>query len=505
MLIIFLLALISSVINVNAQNVLSGPYLVEPGETDMIMRWEIKEKGDYGVEYGLDTTNLNFEKLRLRDNKHEAFLYEASLLNLTPKTKYFYRLQSVNSKKWHTFSTYAPNEDKFTFVAMGDSRSHPEIFTEIVKGFKKSNPDLIISMGDLVASGGVYEEWNKFYFSVAKDIISSVPLVSTLGDHEATSDEGELFRYFLRKNEPTEKQWFSYDYGNSHFISLDYRYPDSKEMIEWFENDIESSNKKWNFVYMHRACYNLGGHRTIWGRGVWPELFAKHNVDIVFGGHSHLYERFYPTKILSNKEENPVTYITTGGAGAGLYQIGQNDDFLAVAESVNHFVTIDLSGDSLVLKAIRSDETLMDSVLIVKSEGGFNKEYADRVVSREKLDMVNYMTRSLTCSFSEIPMWGFPARVLVNIELPIEEDVPFVLQLDKSSEGNYFMEPVAGIYKNEPVEVWVDIYSRVNINFTPWGELTPGMILNMTIEYNSKKETIRGGNIGYWPAYDDYK
>ncbi len=87
-------------------------------------------------------------------------------------------------------------------------------------------PAFIISMGDLVEIGVNNNDWHEFYFPVVKDFVASIPLVSTLGDHETNGDNGELFRYFLRKDEPVDKQWFSFDFGNCHFISLDFRHPD---------------------------------------------------------------------------------------------------------------------------------------------------------------------------------------------------------------------------------------------------------------------------------------
>ena len=260
--IIVLLFLFFSINQLSAQHILSDSYLVEPGESSMLIRWEMSGKGDYKIEYGKSKTNIREADLIFRESKHEGFLYEVNLAHLKPGTIYYYRLLNQNEDNWNSFKTFTRNQDKFTFVAMGDSRSNPDIFKKILDGTVSENPDLIISMGDLVESGGLYDEWHDYYFSVAKDVVCTIPLVSTLGDHEADGDDGELFRYFLRKDEPTDKQWFSFDYGNTHFISLDFRHPNDQEMIDWFINDISSSEKEWNIVYMHRGTYNFGGHRS---------------------------------------------------------------------------------------------------------------------------------------------------------------------------------------------------------------------------------------------------
>jgi predicted phosphodiesterase len=56
---------------------------------------------------------------------------------------------------WKSFKTYRNNQDRFTFVAMGDSRSNPDIFKKILDETVLENPDFIISMGDLVEGGGI--------------------------------------------------------------------------------------------------------------------------------------------------------------------------------------------------------------------------------------------------------------------------------------------------------------------------------------------------------------
>ncbi len=196
------------------------------------------------MEFGKKQSKTNKEQLALRGSKNGGYLYEVNLTSLKPGTVYHYRLFNQNGSEWHTFKTYPNGLDKFTFVAMGDSRSNPGIFKKIMEETEAENPAFIISMGDLVEVGANNNEWHEFYFPVVKDVVSSTPIVSTLGDHETNGDDGELFRYFLRQDEPADKLLFSFDYGNCHFIALDFRHPDDKEMIDWFIKDITSSNKE---------------------------------------------------------------------------------------------------------------------------------------------------------------------------------------------------------------------------------------------------------------------
>ena len=483
-----------------SQNVLKGPYLIEPGETNMVIRWEIDTLSDNKVEFGLNTMNTKLIKLNYRGSKHGAYLYEAELAQLQSNSKYYYRLAGHDEHAWYNFKTYANDQEQLRFVAMGDSRSNPEIFARIMQQSSSVNPDFIISMGDVVENGGDYEQWENYFFSITEGVFESTPIISALGDHEGDGDDGELFRYFLRKNEAVDKQWFSFDYGSAHFISLDYRHPENQEMIDWFIEDISSANKKWNFVYMHRPSYNLGGHRSSWGKGIWPELFREYNIDIVFAGHSHLYERFYPTRPKNQPNAFPVTYITTGGAGAGLYEVSTNERVLAKAESVNHFIDVNIIGDTLNLTAFRMNGSLLDEFHIVKNEFGYSNNFTELIIPQEELDMFSMFISSISQSISSLPMYSIPAIYPLHFQLDSVENIPFKVELDHESENNYFMKAVADTLKNnEDKLLMLEIYSRTEMTFSSWGELTPEIRLRLIIEYNSKRDTLYGGAINYWP------
>jgi len=481
----------------SAQNILKGPYLIEPGETEMTIRWEFDGKTDFVVEYGKNTTEIQKINLNYRGGEYEGYLYEANLTNLKPNSTYYYRLRAHDESEWFTFNTFKSGQDKITFVAMGDSRSNPHIFTKVMNEISGVNPDFFISMGDLVAVGGEYQEWNDFYFSVVKEYVASTPIVSTLGDHETNGDDGDLFRYFLRKDETIDKQWFSFDYGIAHFISLDYRHPDNQEMIDWFIKDITSSDKEWNFVYMHRGAYNFGGHRTDWGRGTWPNLFSKYKIDIVFAGHSHLYERFYPVR--QKNETNAVVYVTTGGAGAGLYQSVKNESIVAATESVNHFVTIKIDGNKLGLKAIRMDGSLLDKFEIEKNKKGYNKEFEEQIISQVDINTITGFNSAISKNMSTIPLSQRASEYELNLQSCTTYAIPFSIQLNDESAKTYVMEALKDtLHSNEKKNLKLNITRKEDIIVHPWGNIEPELRFKFIYEYHSKADTIIGKAINYY-------
>jgi hypothetical protein len=355
-------------------------------------------------------------------------------------------------------------------------------------------------MGDLVAAGCKFPEWKKYYFDAAAGVIYHIPLVSTLGDHEGGHDGGELYSYFLRKEKSYEKSWFSFDYGNVHFVSLDYRYPESKEMAEWFVKDMRDSKARWKFVFFHRPVYNLGGHRSAWGWGIWPELFRSQHVDIVFAGHSHIYERFYPMKSLKDSEGWPVTYITTGGAGAGLYDVMQSS-VLAAAESVNHYVDVRINADTLKLQAIRNDGSLLDEMTIIKNGEKHDSAYNAMVKPQEVVNQITSFVKAVSFSFNYLPLREYTADQNIKLRSFVNEDIPIQIELTKESANFYNMEPYSGVLeKGKNLVIPLDIYSKTDsIILSSWGSVKPALRLKLTYKYNGKTETIIGGAAEYWP------
>ncbi len=499
--IVFVLTLFTGMLSfssLNAQHILAGPYIVEPGNRAITIRWETDSRGDYTMEFGRKQSKTNKEHLKLRGSKNNGFLYEVNLKGLKPGSVYYYRLNLQNQNNWHTFKTFADNRDKFTFVAMGDSRSNPDIFKKIMEETEAEKPAFIISMGDLVETGANNKEWHEFYFPVVKNFVASTPLVSTLGDHETNGDNGELFRYFLRKDEPVDKQWFSFDYGNCHFISLDFRHPDDQEMIDWFIKDITASNKEWNFVYMHRGAYNFGGHRTDWGRGIWPELFSKYKIDIVFAGHSHLYERFLPVREKGAK--NAVTYITTGGAGAELYEKVFNKSIMAASESVNHFVTIKINKNKLDFTTTRMDGTLLDKFEIVKNKNGYDKAYEASIIPQELLNTITGFNSAVSQDLSVVPLFAEPAKYSFEMQSSASYNIPFSIELAPASKDYYSMETYLDTLKsNEKKRAFFYIKRLKPIQISEWGEFSPELRLKLIYKQGTKTDTIVGKPVNYWP------
>ncbi|NQV14431.1 metallophosphoesterase [bacterium] len=485
-------------LSLNAQIITKGPYLAEPKPGSIKIRWELDQESKAQVFYGLNKKLKLSEKARFLGEVSEHFLYEVNLEDLELGADYEYQVK-VGRKKGDRFHFTAPpgSDASCNFAISGDSRSQPQIFAQIVAGIAHSNPDFIISMGDLVEDGGNYEEWGNFYFGPAKELISGRPLISTLGDHEGSGDEGVLFNHFLFPDLDYEKLWYSFDYGMVHMISLDYRHSDSEEMKAWFEKDIQASNARWNIVFMHRPPYNLGGHRSFWGNPQWPDLFQKYKIDMVFGGHSHIYERFYPV-YKEGFEDWAITYITTGGSGASLYEAVQHP-VLAYSKSVNHYADVYLNGQELKLKIYDIDGLMLDSLLISKNQDGSQQaDYLALAEPRDELDILRIFAGPISWALDRPPLPERPVKKTFilnsgNISKPIE----FELRLSDESLENYSMEAYRAVLEpGVDQEVILKIRSNGGVRIDPWGNIEPPFKIEAVYKQGSIEGVVQGKNLG---------
>jgi len=495
---IFFFIFVVSYLNLFAQTITKGPYLANPKETSIVIRWESDSQSSFVVKYGLDKQLSFVKKGRQIGTKENRYLYEALIIQLIHGKSYFYQIIADTLKsEISTFKCNLPKGNALTFVVTGDSRSRPEIFKVIAEKVNELNPDLIISVGDLVRNGGDYDQWNKYYFKIASNVINHIPFVPALGDHEADKidgDDGKLFSYFFYPHKDQEKLWFSYNYGDAHFVVLDYRFPDSKEMVKWFKKDMSSTKSKWNFVYMHRPSYNLGGHRSAWGRTIWPKLFNEYKIDIVFAGHSHLYERFYPVRPKDNMSAHAVTYITTGGSGASLYKTGESP-LLAFAQSIHHYIVVKINGEELELETYKTDGTILDKISWTKNSNSFKT----LIKPQEELDIVSMLMSGISRQVERLPMKEIPSSIELELN-PVfcKDDIHFKIYLTEESNKYYEMKMVSGVIKvGMPLTVILNIYAKGDMTVSKWGEITPVLQLKADYKTNLFKGTILGKEIEY--------
>jgi 3',5'-cyclic AMP phosphodiesterase CpdA len=297
--------------------ILKGPYLQSVTTDSITIMWETSEPSESRVDYGLTTTYTDCVS-----DTTPTELHEITLRGLQTDTRYHYAVTSVRgeeiaSSEDATFETAVAFDTAFRFVVYGDTRSHPDDHAAVVAGIVASNPRFVVHTGDFVARGKEYWRWQTEYFNPAAAFMKNTTLFPCLGNHEQNAD---WYYYFFRTpagGGGYDEQWYSFDYGNCHFaiVDSDVDFSPGSEQYAWLANDLESAAAEWVFVVHHHPAYSSGphgGHEGVQEHLV--PLYEEYDVDMVFSGHDHIYERSF---------KEGVHYVVSGGGGAPIYDCGQ--------------------------------------------------------------------------------------------------------------------------------------------------------------------------------------
>ncbi len=331
-----------------------GPYLQSVTSDSIIVVWGTDQLATSHVNYG-PTTAYSFSVNNILPLTHHAI----TLTRLAPGTVYHYQIASNGQALGgdNTFHTAdLPTQSSFSFVAFGDTRTGHAAHQRVVDHIVALEPDFALHTGDFVGKGYSATQWNTF-FAIEHDLLRQTPLFGTLGNHEKNSD-----LYFDAFYLPGNERWYSFDYGNTHFVALrldgyaDYT-PGSMQYA-WLENDLASTDKLWKIVFLHAPLYSSGhhgGNKTV--RDALGPLFADAGIDLVFSGHDHNYER----SIVGD-----VTYIVTGGGGAPLYEQENSNPYSVYFSSVHHGVSISINDRTLSGVGVQADGTQFDAFTLRK-------------------------------------------------------------------------------------------------------------------------------------------
>jgi hypothetical protein len=322
--------------------------------TSIVIVWETDQPTDSVVKYGLTTEYGSTASDAALVTRHVI-----TLAGLNPYTTYHYRVgtSARDLSGDNTLKTAAgPTQTSFNFVVYGDCRTGVAAHQSVVDGIISVAPDFYLNTGDLVESGALMSDWDSF-FAIEKDLMSTTTLFPAIGNHE--ENHPNYFDFFYL---PGNERWYSFDYGHAHFVSLQVDgygdYSVGSEQYLWLEQDLAGSTQPWKFVFFHFPPYSSGDHGSdLAVRAALQPLFEKYDVDIVFSGHDHDYERSLV---------NGVTYLVTGGGGAPLYSQQQSNDWSIYFESTYHFVSISLDGNTLSGVGIRPDGSQFDAFTLAK-------------------------------------------------------------------------------------------------------------------------------------------
>jgi Calcineurin-like phosphoesterase/Secretion system C-terminal sorting domain/Purple acid Phosphatase, N-terminal domain len=348
-LIIFLATLVH---NQSFSQVTRGAYLQMGNQTSITIRWtttvasnsrvRISAGGGAYASGGLYATII--------DDATSTTDHKVTVNGLTADTKYFYSIgtsAAVQQESANNFFTTAPPANttrKIRIAAFGDCGREGGTATNQTNSyngyqtFLSNNSidaaDAWLLLGDNAYNVGNSTEYTSSFFTPydgsTKQILRNHKLYPSPGNHDynnagitgTANRRARTWHYFSCFTTPqnaecggvasTKPNYYSFDIGNIHFLSLDSWGLEQTDgdswmgsvsattvMKNWIAADLAANTKKWVVAYWHHPPYTKGSHNS----DTEPELvqiresinvfLETKGVDLVISGHSHAYERSY--------------------------------------------------------------------------------------------------------------------------------------------------------------------------------------------------------------------
>lgn len=257
----------------------------------------------------------------------KQYSHQVAVTDLEPGTEYTYRVGDAEKNMWSDACTFVTDnkDERFSFITIADVQaSSEENFAHASLTLKAAldtlpGAEFIANLGDYV-NDNTNDEWDWYFekFAFANDHFTGVPVA---GNHDGnitnklnTFNFENMFCLDKSDNHSLEGVYYSFDYGNAHFVVLNTNdmYPMSQAQRNWLINEMTNSNAMWKIVFMHRSFYSAGKNinkpDTIILRDILLPIIDELDIDLVISGHDHMYMR--TTQVFDEKRVENVEYIT---------------------------------------------------------------------------------------------------------------------------------------------------------------------------------------------------
>ncbi|MCI0701047.1 MAG: metallophosphoesterase, partial [Planctomycetia bacterium] len=354
------------------------PYLQYVTRTGVTVMWETEEACSAVVEYGTTYPPKGQAKA-----EKPNVMGEVVLTNLEPNTKYFYRVVCTDEKgrktesKPLTFMTAPGTNDAFSFTVIGDTQRNPAITAKVAKLMWERRPNFVIHVGDVVDKGSAKWQWTGDLFKPCNELFGRVAVFPCIGNHE--NNDPQYYKYFSL---PEKEYYYKFTYGNAEFFVLDTNtrrdLTPKGEQYKWLEKQLAASTAKWKICYHHHPAYSSDSddYGNTWKGPTaagdvrvrnFVTLYEKYNVDVIFNGHIHLYERTWPIREGKVDQKTGITHITSGGGGGRLEDFSPTPAFFKHQGLVDyHFCYVTIHHGTFNLKAFDHNGNLFDHFSLKK-------------------------------------------------------------------------------------------------------------------------------------------
>lgn len=237
-----------------------------------------------------------------------------TVTGLEPGTTYIYKVG--DGKIWsatNEFTTVVSTK-KFSFNAFGDLQASSDAemnrFLAAAKTIEEMPERSLfnLNVGDIVDNDDRFDFYSYCGLLYNKRPgFANIDMVAAYGNHEYMGNaDADNIKFFNGHHTvaPSDKYdakvvgtgSYAVEYENMIVIALDWAHKGGAsvsaihtEQAKWLEDILSKTNKTWKVVTLHYPIYP--NESTPGTKGIFSPIFDKYNVQLVFCGHGHTFER----------------------------------------------------------------------------------------------------------------------------------------------------------------------------------------------------------------------
>jgi len=250
------------------------------------------------------------------------------------------------------------------FAVIGDSgrgtRPQREVADQMVRYRDQFEFPFTIMLGDNLYEGAATPDDYRMKFEEPYKALldKGVEFYAVLGNHDDPLQVN--YERFNMKG----RRYYSFSPPGSiltgvatsvEFFAIDSTYLD-REQMAWLEEKLAASTADWKVCFLHHPMYTSGRYRlaSLAQRATLESMFVRHQVNVVFSGHEHIYQR--------STLQSGIQYFVSGGAGSLRSGDGVMTSYIARTFSGDyHFMLVEIEGDDLHFQAISRTGRTIDA------------------------------------------------------------------------------------------------------------------------------------------------